>query len=133
MCIDGHDAPMTIDMAKGDQTKVIYVVLDKIREWIICSTTDDAMIAQSFEPLRLTVRGAAGAGKSFFIKCLVNAVTQIFEGENVTEVAGPTGASAYNVGGETLHRKWSVNPHKPSQDLGKRAAPVSKQDSNVPS
>lgn len=120
--IDGEDFPITMGMAKGDQMKIIYVVMDKIREWIKCSTSDDTAVAQSFEPLRMTVRGAAGAGKSFFIKCLVNTITRVFSGVNVTEVAGPTGASAYNVGGETAHRKWSINPHKPSQDVGKAAA-----------
>ena len=120
--IDDRETQLTIDMAKGDQMTILHVVMTKIREWIKCSTTDDPEIAKTFTPLRLTVRGAAGAGKSFFIKCLVNTITKIFDGARVVEVAGPTGASAYNVGGETLHRKWSINPHKPSQELGKEAA-----------
>ena len=51
----------------------------------------------------------------------------MFEGERVVEVAGPTGASAYNVGGETLHRKWRINPHKPNEELGKKAAETLKR------
>ena len=114
-------------MAKGDQVSIISLILAKLKEWINCSTSSDSRVASSFTPLRLTVRGSAGSGKSFFIKCLVNVITNMFEGERVVEVAGPTGASAYNVGGETLHRKWRINPHKPNEELGKKAAETLKR------
>ena len=120
--VDGETIQVDAQMAKGDQMSIILVVIKKLREWVECATSVPLEPSKKFTPLRITVRGAAGAGKSFFIKCLVNTVMKMFPGSNVVEVAGPTGASAYNVGGETMHRKWAINPHKPSQKPGKEAS-----------
>jgi hypothetical protein len=114
--VDGEEKEITIDMAKGDQLRILVFVMKKLREWVQCATSNEEKRASSFKPLRLTVRGSAGAGKSFFIKCLCNAVIRVFGGASVVEVAGPTGAAAYNVGGETLHRKWGINPHNPEAE-----------------
>jgi hypothetical protein len=116
--VNDEDKEITIDMAKGDQLRVLVLVMKKLREWVECASSDVENRARSFTPLRLTVRGSAGAGKSFFIKCLCNVVTRVFAGARVVEVAGPTGAAAYNVGGETLHRKWGINPHNPEGEPG---------------
>ena len=118
---DGEEKEISIDMAKGDQLRVMVVVMKKLREWIDCALSSDPERAKAFKPLRMTLRGSAGAGKSFFIKCLCNTVTEVFGGNNVVEVAGPTGASACNVGGETLHRKWAINPHNPQREPGDSA------------
>ena len=61
------------------------------------------------------VQGCAGSGKSFFIKCLVNTVREVLGEKNVIHVVGPTGAAAWSaVGGQTMHRKFGINPHSPS-------------------
>ena len=117
--MNGKTVEISMNMAKGDQMSIMIVVMEKLREWIECAGCMNGSPKEQFKPLRMTVRGAAGAGKSFFIKCLVNTVMKMFPGSRVAEVAGPTGASAYNVGGETMHRKWAINPHKPSQRPGK--------------
>ena len=113
----GDEKEISIDMAKGDQLRVMIVVMRKLREWITVALSPNHSRERSFEPLRMTLRGSAGAGKSFLIKCLCNTVTKVFGGNSVVEVAGPTGAAAYNVGGETLHRKWGINPHSPQKEL----------------
>ena len=69
----------------------------------------------------MTVRGAAGSGKSFFIKALANTVREMFGDQNAVHISAPTGAAAHNVGGETIHRKFQVNPHRPENDIGKEA------------
>ena len=117
---DAIEKEITIDMAKGDQLRVLIVVMKKLREWVECASSLEESEAKKFKPLRMTLRGSAGAGKSFLIKCLCNTVTKLFGGNKVVEVAGPTGAAAYNVGGETLHRKWGINPHSPQKDLGEK-------------
>jgi hypothetical protein len=55
-------------------------------------------------PLRLTVRGAAGTGKSFIINTIVRYMRRIFDDNDVVHVVAPTGMAAFNVLRETLHR-----------------------------
>ena len=65
---------INLSMAKGDQLMIITTVLIKLREWVQCATTADTNVAKSFKPLRVTIRGSAGSGKSFFVKCIANTV-----------------------------------------------------------
>lgn len=118
MNVNGEEVVMRMSHAKDDQLTILVTVMLKLREWIECATSNDPAKAATFKPLRMTIRGSAGAGKSFFIKCLANSIRKVFNRQDVVHVAAPTGAAAFNVGGETLHRKWSINPHKPSQEIG---------------
>jgi len=117
---DKNKGVMNIDikMAKDDQLDILLEVVAKVKEWINCATSTNPTTSTSFRPMRATIRGCAGSGKSFFIKCLANTIRKIFDNDSVCEIAAPTGAAAHNVGGETLHRKWAINPHDPSADLG---------------
>ena len=117
MTINGRTEVMDISHAKDDQLSIVIAVMKKLKEWTECSTTNDPDLAQSFHPMRMTIRGSAGAGKSFLIKSLANSIREIFGERGVVHIVAPTGAAAYNVGGETLHRTWAINPHKPSQPL----------------
>ena len=112
--VDGK--PMAIDasMVKNDQQELLLTVMSKVKEWVECATSSDVNKARSFKPLYLTVQGCAGSGKSFFIKCLVNTVREVLGEKNVIHVVGPTGAAAWSVGGQTMHRKFGINPHSPS-------------------
>jgi hypothetical protein len=80
-----------------DQMKVIAEVMAKIKEWIEC--TDFA----SFQPLRLTLNGAGGSGKSVVINTIVTLLRKMFSCNDVVRVVAPTGTAAFNVGGETFH------------------------------
>jgi hypothetical protein len=57
-----------------------------------------------FVPLRLTVRGAAGTGKSFIINTILSYMRRMFDDNDVVHVVAPTGMAAFNVLGKTLHR-----------------------------
>jgi hypothetical protein len=113
---DGKKVAIDITMVEDDQQAIMTSIMTKLKEWMECATSDNQEKAQSFKPMRLTVPGSAGAGKSFLIKCLVNTVRNIFESKDVIHVCAPTGAAAFNVGGQTLHRKFGINPHKPSAE-----------------
>ena len=125
--IDGQQYDINIDMAKNDQLDVILMIVENIKEWVECSSGDDDPIgsekngndAIGYRPLRVTVRGAAGSGKSFFIKTLANTIRNMFGDHNAVHISAPTGAAAHNVGGETIHRKFVINPHHPDKPLGK--------------
>jgi hypothetical protein len=57
-----------------------------------------------FIPLRLTMRGAAGTGKSFIINTIVSYLRRMFGSNDVVHVLSPIGIAAFNFLGETLHR-----------------------------
>ena len=88
----GKGKDYDIDGVKGDQQDVICCVLTKLREWLDCSSISDPAQAKKFTPMRLTVTGAAGSGKSFLINTLVTVLRKMFDYDDVVHVAGPTGA-----------------------------------------
>ena len=113
----------SIDMLYEDQERIVAVVMGKIQEWL---EADDL---SNFRPLRLTVNGAAGSGKSVVINTIVTLMRKMFNSNQVAQVAAPTGTAAFNVGGETLHRlvgakvskrEYSPNANKASTDKQNR-------------
>ena len=63
------------------------------------------------EPLLLHIQGAAGTGKSFLLKTLINGVRYITEKRKISispeqptvVVGAPTNNAAFNIGGKTIH------------------------------
>jgi GTPase SAR1 family protein len=74
-----------------------------VRQWI--ESFEDE---EKFEPLRLTVTGVAGSGKSTFIHTLVTAIRRLFQSEDSVAVCGPTGSAAFSAGGSTCHHLFSL-------------------------
>ena len=120
MNIDNEPVKLTVNMAKDDQMDIALLVLQNLKLWTECATTASQQIAESYRPLRITVRGAAGSGKSFFIKALANTIRDMYGDQNVVHISAPTGAAAHNVGGETIHRKFAINPHKTDKEMTKK-------------
>ena len=87
----------TVDMLFDDQLQVYSVIMAKIKEWM---TTEDLT---NFKPLRMILNGAGGCGKSVVINSIVTTLRKMFHDNEVVRVVAPTGAAAFNVGGETLH------------------------------
>ena len=61
-----------------------------------------------FTPLRMTLCGVAGSGKSTLINTLVTAIRKITQKANSVYVCGPTGSAAFNAGGETCHQLFNI-------------------------
>lgn len=80
-----------------DQRWIAHRVLSKLQEWSVC--TDFA----SFRPLRATINGQAGTGKSVLINTLVSVIRKFTMDNDSVVVAAPTGTAAFNVNGETVH------------------------------
>jgi hypothetical protein len=57
-----------------------------------------------FVPLKLTVPGSAGTGKSFIINTIVSFMRGMLDDNDVVHVVVPTGMAAFNVLGGTLYR-----------------------------
>jgi putative protein kinase ArgK-like GTPase of G3E family len=73
--------------ATEDQAQVLYHVLDHRRAWFDVSSTNP-------EPLRLTIAGVAGSGKSVLITTLVTAVGKMFHSTRAVKIVAPTGQAA---------------------------------------
>jgi PIF1-like helicase len=93
--------PFCIEALYPDQQYIIYKVLSKIREWLECEDLS------SFQPLRCTIIGQAGSGKSVLLNTITAVVRTLFNYNNVLKVGCPTGTAAFNACGETLHRLTS--------------------------
>jgi hypothetical protein len=87
-----------INALYSDQQFILYQVLSKIHEWLYC---DDL---SSFQPLRCTIIGQGGSGKSVLLNTITTVLRQLFQLNDVVRVACPTGTAAFNANGETLHR-----------------------------
>jgi hypothetical protein len=90
-----------------DQFKIAYVILKKIKEWLGLVSATEARKKQ-FKPLRMTVLGCGGTGKSVLINTSVPCIRNIFQHNNSVFVTAPTGAAAYNVGGSTMHKEFKI-------------------------
>ena len=90
-----------------EQFKIAYVILNKIKEWLSLATAPEER-KKRFKPLRMTVMGCGGTGKSVLINTLVSCIRTIFQDNNSVFVTAPTGAAAYNVGGTTIHKEYKI-------------------------
>jgi ABC-type cobalamin/Fe3+-siderophores transport system ATPase subunit len=92
------------------------VILKKIKEWLSLNNATEEK-KKKFKPLRMTVIGCGGTGKSVLINTLVTCIRTIFQDNNSVFVSAPTGAAAYNVGGTTIHKEFKVSiKDKPSEN-----------------
>ena len=48
-----------------DQEPIVRIILSKVKEWVELNRNNDTKELEKFKPLRLTIRGKAGTGKSF--------------------------------------------------------------------
>lgn len=87
-----------INALYADQQFILYQVLRKIHEWLYC---DDL---SNFQPLRCTIIGQGGSGKSVLLNTITTVLRRLFQLNDVVRVACPTGTAAFNANGETLHR-----------------------------
>lgn len=99
--VQGEIIHYNIRDATKSQEAVLNKVFGKIKEWM---EWEESEKKGQFIPLRLTVRGAAGTGKSFIISTIVSYLRRMFDDDDVVHVLAPTGIAAFNVLGETLHR-----------------------------
>jgi hypothetical protein len=85
----------------ASQSTVLYKIFGKIQEWMEWEAGDQKT---KFLPLRLTVRGAAGTGKSFIINTISSYMRCMVDDNDMVHVIASTWMAACNGLGETLHR-----------------------------
>ena len=89
--------PFKTESLYSDQEKIVGKVMDKLMEWLTCNNL------AAFKPLRMTINGAGGSGKSVVINTIVSLMRKMFGINDVVRVVAPTGTAAFNVNGETFH------------------------------
>lgn len=87
---------------KDDQKSIAVYILKGVQDY--------CLHPKDFKPIRMTVMGMAGSGKTVMVKTLITAVRRIFQSRRSALVGAPTGAAAHNSGGVTLHRLVGMNP-----------------------
>ena len=95
---DSMGRSFSISRLFPDQQYIMYRILSKVHEWLYC---DDL---SQFIPLRCTIVGQAGSGKSVLLNTITAVLRSLFQRNNVVKVGCPTGTAAFNAFGETLHR-----------------------------
>ena len=72
------------------------------------STKQQHFIDDVLAGKNIFLTGKAGTGKSFIVKRAIELLTE--QGKNVVSLA-PTGVAANNIGGQTIHSFFSLNPY----------------------
>ena len=100
-----------IEALNEEQKIVVICALEAVVKFL----TND----ETYKPLRATVVGCGGTGKSYIINTLISVMRNYTQINDTVKVAAPSGGAAYNVGGCTLHRclNLSVDPEKLAKDL----------------
>lgn len=83
-----------------EQRAIVYASIDTIVKFI----NND----KDYKPLRATILGCGGTGKSFIINTIIAIVRQYTQCNDSVLVAAPSGGAAFNVGGCTIHRSLGV-------------------------
>jgi hypothetical protein len=65
------------------------------------------------KPLRETIMGCGGTGKSFIINTIISIVRNMTQMNDTVKVGAPSGAAAYKVQGSTLHRLLGISVSRP--------------------
>ena len=101
-----------IEEANAQQKHILLLVLDTLKTWVEHTMNPDRFQNSKFMPLRLTVRGMAGSGKSFLLHLLSSTIRKIFGVNSVDIKVAPTGTAAFNIEGQTCHSAFGLGVSK---------------------
>ena len=96
-----------------EQSEIVYTAMDTIIKFL----TNDP----SYKPMRATIMGCGGTGKSFIINTIIAMVRKLTSFNDTVQVAAPSGAAAFNVQGSTIHRLLGITPNYEHVKLGEAA------------
>ena len=96
----------SIDACSEDQKKVLSYILQYFKKWLEVANSPKSQ--ENYKPLRMTLCGVAGSGKSTLINTLVTAIRKITGKTNSVYMYGPTGSAVFNAGGETCHQLFNI-------------------------
>ena len=71
----------------------------------------------TYKPMRATIMGSGGTGKSFIINTIISMVRSLTGSNDTVQIAAPSGAAAFNVQGSTIHNLLGVRVTNPEKGL----------------
>lgn len=121
----------SVDACSEDQKKVMSYILQYFKRWQELEKNPE--LIEAFTPLRMTLCGVAGSGKSTLINTLVTVIRKITQKNNSVYICGPTGSAAFNAGGETCHRLFNIKGRLANSELSAQTLKtlISKLDNTV--
>ena len=102
----------SLDILSDEQKIIVLAVIDTVVKFL----TND----EDYEPLRATVVGCGGCGKSLIINTIITIIRKLTNCNGSVKVAAPSGSAAYNVGGCTLHKLLDINVQVPWKSLNEQ-------------
>lgn len=99
----------SIDQLNHEQERIVLAAVDTIIKFL----TND----KDYRPLRATVMGCGGTGKSYIINTIISIIRNLTMTNDTVQVAAPSGAAAYNVQGSTLHRLLRIEVGSPAKKM----------------
>jgi len=102
----------SLDILSDEQKIIVLATIDTVVKFL---TNDD-----DYEPLRATVVGCGGCGKSLIINTIITIIRELTNCNSSVKVAAPSGSAAYNVGGCTLHKLLDINVQVPWKSLNEK-------------
>lgn len=108
-------SPFLLQEAKQDQAQVLAYILNIINQWFD-RATNAGDTRDLPPPIRLTVAGGGGSGKSTLINTLATCIRRIFNSTRSVVISAPTGSAAHNVNGATCHYVAGIGKLKKEGD-----------------
>lgn len=90
-----------------DQMTAALYIMDSVRQYLLDP--------KRFKPVRMTLDGIAGCGKTVLVKTLVSLVRKMFQSQRAALICAPTGAAAFNAGGCTVHHMCGISARNVQQ------------------
>ena len=100
---------------KGNQQAIVCTVIQHLTKWIDYANGKN----NSYQPLRMTVLGKAGTGKSYVINTVVTEIRNLTKQNNSVVVVAPMGTSAYNIDGQTIHQQFGISTNNSTEMTAK--------------
>jgi hypothetical protein len=73
-----------------------------------------------YTPLRATIMGCGGTGKSYIINTILTIVRKMTKSNATLMVGAPSGSAAFNVQGSTLHHLLGIRVTRPEDNITKK-------------
>ena len=102
-----------LDLLSDEQKIIVLATIDAIVKFL----TND----ENYEPLRATIIGMGGCGKSLIINTIISIIRKLTKTNDTVKVAAPSGNAAWNVKGCTLHSLLNINVRNPWVSLNEES------------
>ena len=98
-----------VEMLSDEQKSIVYDAVDTVMKFL----ANDP----NYKPMRATIMGSGGTGKSFIINTIISMVRTLTCSNDTVQIAAPSGAAAFNVQGSTIHNLLGVRVSHPEKGL----------------